>query len=1248
MFSALFGKKDAKKTQEDYIEYSGEYKFYVEPTIRGEFPYQTSTILISCYKSKLKQTPISFTCKWFRCIGSKNYELKKVTKGFYEITPYDIGTFIKVAIKSFQSGYEGLSIIRFGPIRMDPCLKPKLERLLSSCQGEFRMNLLRYGQLDIDDRSDFGNRIVFETTQLTLLFNEYFKPEISDFSIDLTATRGIRLKCVNREPRHVYIYFKKGEEEPVSNSILKGDQKPFLMKYGKSLGSSLWDDFSNNTEQDGGQEGKPGAQPDDPGLKQSGVSSKMDITQKKCIILLESDEDSATHAPGSLEEVAVRFETRIARDTFLMTMRMMRLRRSLPLSEVISNEDLLLKRVWYPVKGSSRSPEYFSNIFRLASRRDVLENMLVIHRNLVLENDGLCDGVDILEADLQFAVQEFGGLIDQLKKMKTGSRQALETLDQVEKSIMGMNNLGGKKRSKKSSDKKGENLAEKAKNGASGEGSGKKKRVFESMEVKEMRKKLKARELFNQMLLQEIEKLKKDKSKAQRRAGARRAENLDLSFQQSSTKQNQSDTEYGLLGLENSGKRKNAMERERLNRSVLPKTQESDYLIGKEDEVLASQKKVTRKLEESNPELGAFSPSSSPRNDLLIDPNNPDQLIATKNQKSKENDDEDQLILSSEIKLIKRRLAAHEKAYQEMLDLADRVKIGEPLEEVTEIGDLVGEITAGQNRNPNHISLAQIDDYCSFLRKRMAEIEKENSSQNILAGMERFVKGGSQAVVKRKTKNERLRENQQLVKRYNEETVKKEKLEKKIAVDDSKIQELQAELKRLVDSVQKEVNLQQDMESRVGQMREELVRLEQENEEMAKLEKGYQEADLIFGSDDDDGAAKEGAEGPGGTGRGKGGGLGDNSLDRIFGDEGLATDRVVVGEDEEDPFNPFATSNIYDEPDLFEKLAGRGGIETDRNQKDEAIGAAYGRERRASGGGNGILKWNSEVKLGFSVPVFEDEKSDKNEHSGKDQKQLGGNEGGLGGVKTQEEDPSLILQLLPKDIQKRREGSKKITNAIQSALEIKKSDNKSNKDPKGGLSASIGPIQSTTISQANIDSSTLKYSQSTFNLPSVVPDMNNNANFGSQSSKDQVFDLMSQEVNPLDYLRREDDEEEESDQLNAPGGQSPILKLSEIGKSQKVDLLDFGGIEGDNSHQNDVGTPQKNQIDAEYEDRELYQTPVYFEGKQEENEYLEEVDQFNRGDNNLSAGLAGAGGQMKHPIQLFMEMEASGVKDDST
>ena len=484
MFKVLSEIFTERNQDQQNIIFDGDYEFWIEPRIKGELPFQTASIIIECFKSDDKTTPLDFHSRWYRVMNGKNYEIKESEDAkYYNVTPYDIGACIRVAVKAKQGLVDGLGFVTFGPFVLDPCLKPYLEHHLLSCQGSFQFSLYKHGDRYIDDQSDFANVAEFEDTKLGFRFGNGYQ-ELRDFSIDLFETRGITLQCDSREPRNLLIAFQKGQEEYINASILIGrsDISRLVDSKRQNKTNTMFGYSEMLSMENDGRSAF---------VKQGGDG--------KGIIQMRNDEEQSEGVDyDNLFEMVIKFENRFLRDCFVTSLRLMRAKRSLPLRTLYENIDIMLRKHWFPPEVEMRSSQYVLGAFELHGFRAILQRMLRINKNLNLEHDNLNECINILEDDISFSMKDLKKLIDDLSQ---GKFKGVEKYKKVEKSLIDTSYRLEKLRREQSVNNPNIRNEKHVKDKTS-------KMKKEAENVAKMEKELQSRKKLNKMLLKEISKLK--------------------------------------------------------------------------------------------------------------------------------------------------------------------------------------------------------------------------------------------------------------------------------------------------------------------------------------------------------------------------------------------------------------------------------------------------------------------------------------------------------------------------------------------------------------------------------------------------------------------------------------------------------------------------------------------------------------------------------------------------------------------
>lgn len=131
------------------IQISGTYNFFVDISIQGESPYQTSTISINCFTKPDRAIPIPSKCQWFRRYDSREYHFTSISNcNTYQLSAEDLNSTIRIEINSLEDGYNGTAVVEYGPIRLDPNTRHALEGILSAGGSKFPAKVL-----DLEDQT---------------------------------------------------------------------------------------------------------------------------------------------------------------------------------------------------------------------------------------------------------------------------------------------------------------------------------------------------------------------------------------------------------------------------------------------------------------------------------------------------------------------------------------------------------------------------------------------------------------------------------------------------------------------------------------------------------------------------------------------------------------------------------------------------------------------------------------------------------------------------------------------------------------------------------------------------------------------------------------------------------------------------------------------------------------------------------------------------------------------------------------
>ena len=94
------------------------------------------------------------------------------------------------SVRSNGENSRGVAHVTFGPILLDPAMKPLIENRLLSSMGSYQFSLMSFGGNQINDTTDYSNKIEFFENILGIQFGESYK-EHDDFKVDLFSSKSL-------------------------------------------------------------------------------------------------------------------------------------------------------------------------------------------------------------------------------------------------------------------------------------------------------------------------------------------------------------------------------------------------------------------------------------------------------------------------------------------------------------------------------------------------------------------------------------------------------------------------------------------------------------------------------------------------------------------------------------------------------------------------------------------------------------------------------------------------------------------------------------------------------------------------------------------------------------------------------------------------------------------------------------------------------------------------------------------------
>ena len=121
---------------------TGNYSYSLDVSIKGDGPYQTSTISITAFAKHDKKIAIAISCKWSRIHEDRQYLLATIHSNTYQLSAEDIGYTLKIEVTPLEEDQKGIAIVNYGPIRLDPNVRSTLENILAAGGSRFPIQLV--------------------------------------------------------------------------------------------------------------------------------------------------------------------------------------------------------------------------------------------------------------------------------------------------------------------------------------------------------------------------------------------------------------------------------------------------------------------------------------------------------------------------------------------------------------------------------------------------------------------------------------------------------------------------------------------------------------------------------------------------------------------------------------------------------------------------------------------------------------------------------------------------------------------------------------------------------------------------------------------------------------------------------------------------------------------------------------------------------------------------------------------------
>jgi len=121
---------------------TGTYSYYLEVSIKGDSPYQTSTVSITAFAKSDKKIAIAISCKWYRVHEDRQYRLATIHSNTYQLSAEDLGYTLKIEVTPQEEDQKGVAVVQYGPARLDPNVRSTLESILGAGGSRFPIQLV--------------------------------------------------------------------------------------------------------------------------------------------------------------------------------------------------------------------------------------------------------------------------------------------------------------------------------------------------------------------------------------------------------------------------------------------------------------------------------------------------------------------------------------------------------------------------------------------------------------------------------------------------------------------------------------------------------------------------------------------------------------------------------------------------------------------------------------------------------------------------------------------------------------------------------------------------------------------------------------------------------------------------------------------------------------------------------------------------------------------------------------------------
>lgn len=115
----------------------GQYNYFLDLQIKGTPPYQSCILSVHAFSRSDRKVCIATKCQWFRIRNSHKTQLLGIQSNTFQLSAQDIGALIEIQVHPQEEDYNGVGIVTFGKVVLDPSAKNTLGGVLSAGGSKF-------------------------------------------------------------------------------------------------------------------------------------------------------------------------------------------------------------------------------------------------------------------------------------------------------------------------------------------------------------------------------------------------------------------------------------------------------------------------------------------------------------------------------------------------------------------------------------------------------------------------------------------------------------------------------------------------------------------------------------------------------------------------------------------------------------------------------------------------------------------------------------------------------------------------------------------------------------------------------------------------------------------------------------------------------------------------------------------------------------------------------------------------------